>query len=157
MAMVFPEASDLNTFNPVLCEETPSVENGGISADGLTYTFKLKKGIKFHTGGEMTAKDWVFSMKRLHYRKGNPSFLADPLVDADGNVMAEAVDDYTLKLTLNAPNVAFMAYMAGQLGQVATPPMRSRPRAASIPRPPRPTTKLRPGSTRIRPVLDRTS
>lgn len=36
-----------------------------VSADGLTYTFNLKSGIKFHNGDELTADDVVYSMNRL--------------------------------------------------------------------------------------------
>ncbi|RIK38076.1 MAG: hypothetical protein DCC58_17145 [Chloroflexi bacterium] len=114
-SMLLAEPDNLNVFNPVFCEETPSVENGGISADGLTYTFKIKKGIKFSTGKEMTAHDFVFNIKRLWYRQGNPSFVAADLVNDANEVMAEAVDDYTLKLTLKQPNAAFLAFCAGQL------------------------------------------
>jgi ABC-type transport system substrate-binding protein len=57
---------------PVLCEEVPSLENGGISPDGLTYTFKIRKGVRFHDdpcfpggkGREVTAHDFVYSFKR---------------------------------------------------------------------------------------------
>jgi peptide/nickel transport system substrate-binding protein len=114
-SMLLAEPDDLNTFNPVLCEETPTVDNGGISADGLVYTFKLKKGIKFSTGTEMTAKDFVFTAKRLWYRQGNPSFLAADLVNDANEVLVEAVDDYTVTYTLKAPNAAFLAIAAGQL------------------------------------------
>ena len=40
-------------------------EDWTISEDGLTYTFNLKKGIKFHNGDELTASDVVYSMDRL--------------------------------------------------------------------------------------------
>jgi peptide/nickel transport system substrate-binding protein len=115
--MLLNDPNDLTVFQPILCEEVPTVENGGISADGLTYTFKLKPGLKFSTGGELQAKDFVFAANRLAYLKGNPSFLTDPFVtrDADGNptaVNVAAVDDYTVAYTLAEPNAAFLAYMA---------------------------------------------
>ena len=115
LSMMLAGPEDMNVFSPILCEETPTIDNGGISADGLTYTFKLKQGVKFSTGTEMTAKDFVFHMKRLWYKQGNPSFVAADLVNDANEVMAEAVDDYTLKCTLNAPNAAFLAIAAGQL------------------------------------------
>lgn len=52
------------TFVPMLATEVPSVENGGISADGLTYTFKIRQGVKFHDGKEMTAEDVAYTFQR---------------------------------------------------------------------------------------------
>jgi peptide/nickel transport system substrate-binding protein len=118
-AMLLPDPNELTTFLPILCEETPSAENGGISADGLKYTFKLKKGLMFSTGNEMKAADWVFCAKRLAYLKKNPSFLAAPFTSADGaTVNVTAIDDYTVEYALNEPNVAFLAYMSSIPGLV---------------------------------------
>lgn len=102
---------DLTTFVPVLAKEVPTTANGGISADGKTYTFKLRDGVKFHSGNPMTADDVVFSFKRLAYMKKNPSFLTDPFTSGD-NVGVEAVDPMTVRFTLTGPNVAFLAYLA---------------------------------------------
>lgn len=104
--------ANLTSYVPILASEVPSLENGGISEDGLTYTVKLREGVKFHTGNEMTADDWVFSIKRLWFLKKNPSFLAEPF-SVDENVGVEAIDPLTLKFTLLAPNAAFLAYLAG--------------------------------------------
>jgi peptide/nickel transport system substrate-binding protein len=103
---------NLTSYVPMLATEVPSLENGGISEDGLTYTVKLREGVKFHSGNEMTAADWVFTFKRLWFLKKNPSFLAEPF-SKDENVGVEAVDPLTLKFTLLAPNAAFLAYLAG--------------------------------------------
>lgn len=103
---------DLTAYEPMLAEEVPSIDNGGISEDGTIYTVKLKQGVKFHTGNEMTADDWVFAMKRLWFLKKNPSFLAEPF-SAEDAVNVEATDPYTLTFTLLAPNAAFLSYMAG--------------------------------------------
>jgi len=40
-------------------------ESWNVSDDGLVWTFKIRKGIKFHSGRELTAEDVAFSMKRL--------------------------------------------------------------------------------------------
>lgn len=41
--LVFFDGSAVDKFVPVLCEEVPTVENGGITNGGKTYTFKIKK------------------------------------------------------------------------------------------------------------------
>jgi peptide/nickel transport system substrate-binding protein len=109
--LVFQNPPDLTKYVPVLAKEIPTTQNGGISADGKTYTFKLRDNVKFHTGNTMTADDWVFSMKRLHYVSDNPSFLADPF-STDTAVNVTAVDPMTVRFTLAAPNVAFLSYLA---------------------------------------------
>jgi len=109
--LVAQNPPDITKYVPVLAKEVPTAQNGGVSADGKTYTFKLRDNVKFHTGNIMTADDWVFSMKRLHYLSDNPSFLADPFSTKDA-VNAIAVDKMTVQFKLDAPNVAFLSYMS---------------------------------------------
>lgn len=52
-------------FVPMLALEVPSVANGGVSADGLTYTFNIRPGVKFHDGGDLTASDVAYSWERV--------------------------------------------------------------------------------------------
>ena len=46
---------------PVLAAEIPSRENGGLSADGMSVTWKLKRGVNWHDGKPFTADDCVFN------------------------------------------------------------------------------------------------
>src|SRR5471030_490056 len=46
---------------PVLAAEIPSIENGGLAKDGLSVTWKLKQGVKWHDGKPFTADDCVFT------------------------------------------------------------------------------------------------
>jgi peptide/nickel transport system substrate-binding protein len=46
---------------PVLAAEIPDIENGGIAADGMSVTWKLKQGVKWHDGEPFTAEDVVFN------------------------------------------------------------------------------------------------
>ena len=51
-------------YEPLLATSVPTVENGGISKDGKTYTFTIRSGVKFHNGATLTTEDVVYSMKR---------------------------------------------------------------------------------------------
>jgi peptide/nickel transport system substrate-binding protein len=62
--LIYYNREDPNSFVPVLATEVPSVENGGISADGLVYTFNIREGVTFHDGAELTASDAAYSLQR---------------------------------------------------------------------------------------------
>ena len=49
---------------PDIAGDVPTVGNGGISADGLTYTIHLKHNVTFNNGDAVTAKDVVYSWDR---------------------------------------------------------------------------------------------
>ncbi len=78
-----------------LAEEIPTVENGGVSADLTSITWKLKKGVMWSDGSPFTAADVVFS--------GN--FCMDPaggcnaLSNFNDVKSIEAVDDHSVKIT----------------------------------------------------------
>lgn len=77
-----------------------------VSEDGLTYTFRLRDDVKFSTGNPLDAHDVVFSFTRLKNMKGNPSFLADNIATVS------ASDDYTVVITLHAPEGAFLTKLS---------------------------------------------
>ena len=52
-------------FEPALAVEVPTVENGGISADGLNWRIKLRDDVKWHDGKPFTADDVKFSLELL--------------------------------------------------------------------------------------------
>jgi peptide/nickel transport system substrate-binding protein len=54
---------DHGSLHPGLATEIPSVANGGISADGLTYTFHLRPGLKWSDGQPLDARDVDYSWK----------------------------------------------------------------------------------------------
>ncbi|MDQ0391322.1 peptide ABC transporter substrate-binding protein [Labrys monachus] len=59
-------------FQPDLVAEIPTVENGGISADGLNWRIKLKDNVKWHDGTPFTADDVKFNIELIQ----NPKFIA---------------------------------------------------------------------------------
>ena len=87
------------------------VESEEVSADGLTWTFKLRSGLKFHDGTPVTAKDCVASIERWSTR------------DAMGQMLKAiqkeiaAVDDRSFKWVLAKPYPKILL----ALGKVGTP------------------------------------
>jgi peptide/nickel transport system substrate-binding protein len=59
-------------FIPDLAAEVPTLENGGVSADGLTWRIKLRDNVKWHDGTPFTAEDVKFSIELIN----NPKFRA---------------------------------------------------------------------------------
>ncbi|WP_027211036.1 peptide ABC transporter substrate-binding protein [Burkholderia sp. WSM2232] len=55
---------------PKLAREVPTVENGGVSADGMTYRIKLRDDVKWHDGTPFTAADVKYTIELLQ----NPKF-----------------------------------------------------------------------------------
>lgn len=94
------KGADITKVEPLLAESWE------ISEDGKTYTFHLRKGVKFHTGNEMTAADVVFSYQRLGNLKDNPAWLF-----SDHVASVKALDDYTVQFELKEPNAAFLAIL----------------------------------------------
>jgi ABC-type transport system substrate-binding protein len=66
----YPASTDLtkaNTPAPDIASEIPTKGNGGLSADGKTYTIHLRSGVKWNTSParDVTAQDAVLGLKRL--------------------------------------------------------------------------------------------
>lgn len=80
-------------------------ETWEISEDGREYIFHIRQGVKFHNGEELQASDVVFTME-----KGVES----PALKSNFGAFekAEALDDYTVKVTLEAPFAPFVPFMA---------------------------------------------
>jgi dipeptide transport system substrate-binding protein len=97
-------------------------ESWTVSDDGLEYTFKLRQGVKFHSSKsfkptrDFNAQDVLFSFERQwkdshpYHKVGNGSyeyFNSMGMTSLLKNI--EAVDDYTVKFTLNRPESPFLA------------------------------------------------
>ncbi len=83
-------------------------ESWDISEDGLTYTFHLQSGVKFHDGSDMTASDVVWSLNRAR---------AEDSVNAQKTLFeniadVRATDDTTVVVTLSTPTGNFLFNMA---------------------------------------------
>ena len=63
--LVWYNGSSATQLVPLLATEVPSIENGGISQDGMNYTFHLRQNVHFHDGNLMTSADVKYSIQRL--------------------------------------------------------------------------------------------
>lgn len=70
--------------------------------DGATYTFTLRDDVTFQSGNPMTAADVVYSLQRMQALGAGLSYLFE-------GVKAEAVDDQTVRMTLEKPYSPFIA------------------------------------------------
>jgi ABC-type transport system substrate-binding protein len=97
-------------------------ESYEISKDGLTYTFELRRGVKFHNGRELTAEDVKWSIERAirpDTQSPGQGFFGmidgfDALAAGDAEELSgiEAVDPHTLRFTLSRPDATFLHVMA---------------------------------------------
>jgi oligopeptide transport system substrate-binding protein len=119
------------TLKAVVATEIPTTRNGGISADGKTYTFKIKNNVTWSDKQKVTAKDFVYSIKRMldpDLAADYASFYYDIVgaeayngaADKDAATKAQlrdavsvrAVNDTTLEINLAQPRPTFLSLMA---------------------------------------------
>ncbi|HID52164.1 MAG TPA: ABC transporter substrate-binding protein [Anaerolineae bacterium] len=62
--LIWYNGPDPTTYVPVLATEVPSLDNGLISEDGLTYTFNIREGVTFHEGGTLEPHDVAYTFQR---------------------------------------------------------------------------------------------
>lgn len=88
-------------------------ESINTSVDGRTYTFTLRRGIRFHNGEPLTSADVVFAWNRYMTPKNNWRCLSE--FDGRGSskvVAVEAPDPTTVVFTLERPSVLFLTMLA---------------------------------------------
>jgi peptide/nickel transport system substrate-binding protein len=96
-----PEGTDLV---PSVATEVPSTDNGGISEDGLTYTFNLRDDVTFHDGSDLTAQDVKYSWDRV-MTMNLPEGQAQNFESIEEITV---VDDQTLEIQLNRVDASFL-------------------------------------------------
>src|SRR5262245_48356727 len=101
-------------FVPILAADVPTLRNGGLSKDGKTVTWHLKKGVAWHDGKPFTADDVIFTWE----------WVADPAT-ASLNITAyqdidkiDRIDDHTAKVTFKEPRAFWYDAFFGVRGYI---------------------------------------
>jgi peptide/nickel transport system substrate-binding protein len=97
----------------VLADEIPSRENGGLAADGLSVTWKLKRNVKWHDGKPFTADDLVF----------NWEFASDPetaavTIGSYRDINVQKVDEHTVIVRFAKPSPFWADAFVGSRGML---------------------------------------
>jgi peptide/nickel transport system substrate-binding protein len=105
---------DRGQYVPRLAAEVPTVENGGISADGRVYTFRLRRDVRWQDGAPFTAADVEFTWR----------FITDPKVPVPSRVVwqdvqrVETPDPHTVRFHFAHPSLAFLGTVASDRGYI---------------------------------------
>lgn len=97
---------------PALAAEIPTLDNGGVTED--TITWKLKEGVLWSDGTPFTAADVAFTWNYCV----NPEAGCSNVTSFDGVQSVEAVDDLTVKVTFDAPTAFPYSPFVSSLGLV---------------------------------------
>lgn len=85
------------------------VDKWTVGPDGLVYTLTLRRGVRFHSGKTLSAKDVVYSLTRMQ-NTGPRSGELKPLMKS-----IQAVDRLVVRITLNEANAGFLAALANPI------------------------------------------
>jgi peptide/nickel transport system substrate-binding protein len=109
IALIRNLSDRLYTYDPGSTELKPQLATAlpKLSADGLTYTIPLRKGVLFHDGTPFNATAMAFSLNRFIQNKGKPSFLLAERVE---KITATSTNELTIKL--KKPFAAFPSMLA---------------------------------------------
>lgn len=123
---------------PELATQVPTRANGGVSQDGLTYTFKLRTDVKWHDGQQFTAKDVVYTYQTMA-KKESTSPRASELVERVASVSNP--DDSTVVFKLKKVVAPFLTANAGYgiapehiLGSVPVDQLKQHPFSTGDPK-----------------------
>jgi len=118
-SLVTEDLSEEGKSKPVPDLKPALAESWEVSPDGLTYTFKLREGVKFHDGTDFNAAAAEFNFRRImdpefeYYDErsaGNLSNTVSKISDV------KAVDDYTFEVYFKEPFSQFLRMLAGYSG-----------------------------------------
>jgi len=98
---------------PFLAAEIPSKENDGLTEDGLSVIWKLKRGVKWHDGMPFTADDVVFNWE--YARTPDTAAVS---IGSYKDIKVEKIDDFTVRITFAKPTPFWADAFVGSYGQI---------------------------------------
>lgn len=90
-------------------KKTGVAEDWELSKDGMTWTFKIRKGIKFHNGDDLTAEDVKFSLERVVAPTSRASYKAGV---ANAIKSVEVKDPYTVIVNGKVPMATLLVALS---------------------------------------------
>jgi peptide/nickel transport system substrate-binding protein len=99
---------------PILAAEIPTLDNGGVAEDGLSVTWKLRDGVKWHDGEAFSADDVVFTWE---YAADEATTTVTQAIYAVADKV-EALDPLTVKVSFKDPNPAWYDLFVGINGHI---------------------------------------
>jgi peptide/nickel transport system substrate-binding protein len=99
---------------PVLAAEVPNPQNGGVSKDGLSVTWRLKKNVVWHDGKPFTADDVVFNWEYAL----DPGTAAVTIGQYRDISRIDKLDSHTVKLSFKTPTPFWSAAFCGPTGMI---------------------------------------
>jgi peptide/nickel transport system substrate-binding protein len=104
---------DEGNLVPVLAAEIPSKDNDGLTEDGLSVIWKLKRGVKWHDGMPFTADDVVFNWEYARMPE-----TAAVSIASYKDIKVEKIDDFTVRLNFAKPTPFWADAFVGSYGQI---------------------------------------
>ncbi len=98
---------------PVLAAEVPTIANGGLAKDGMSVTWKLKKGVTWHDGAPFTADDCVFNWEYA----SNPETAA-VTIGSYKDVKVTKIDSHTVRVNFQKPTPFWADAFVGTRGML---------------------------------------
>ncbi|QQE65464.1 peptide ABC transporter substrate-binding protein [Leptolyngbya sp. BL0902] len=99
---------------PFLAAEIPTEDNGGLSEDGTSVIWTLRRDVTWADGEPFTAEDVVFTFDFIR----NPEVSAATAQFYDKVESVEALDDHRVKITFSSPTPAWDVPFTGQTGMI---------------------------------------
>ena len=120
-------------FLPNLAAEIPTQANGGLSADGRTWTIRLRPDVKWHDGTPFTSADVIFTLDTLL----NPKVVVRSRNGHEHVATYAAIDDHTVKIVLKDDFAPYMVswqktsvvpkHILADLPDINTAPFNTQP------------------------------